>query len=546
MKLSKRLFINRQEVTLASNKVNLHHSLSGAAIFEYGHSEAPKQFDPVRFDIGFDKETSLWFEGYIDKIYPSANGAYKVLAKEGCGILAAKHPISIEHATMREVLTALGERIGMAFVLPKEAQYTDRPIPNFTSQGTGYQCLAAVGKAFNVPDFIWYQTTNFTIYAGAFEHSRFYGKNVPLDGATTTKQSANSISFAPLPMLRPGVIINDKRVKTITLAGDEMSATWEASQHEQTPEKRKVEKEFPELAAGHHLPRFGQVKAVRGNASAGHIADPFRPRYAVDVQLLDENMQVDESVPLYKSIPLPINLSGSEAGLFGYPLEGCIVEVAFAYGRNDLPIVRAIYGRDFSLPTIEPGEQLQQQRGEVSNRYDAAGNQTEQTDQHQSKRAYKQSDNADHYQGDFGTHQINVDEHSLENIIGKKVIEALGAIELLAGDNLELGTLGNMHIATAGDLIEAIGKIRRSIAAEHQWLQAPQTWIGSKQENVLILLSDLMQVVKELADTLASHTHNGVVPGQGTSQGPVQSSQITGHGSDSSALKNRLDPISKQ
>lgn len=88
-------------------------------------------------------------------------------------------------------------------------------------------------------------------------------------------------------------------------------------------------------------------------------------------------------------------------------------------------------------------------------------------------------------------------------MIGKKLIEALGAINLIAGDDIVLGSLGNMQTATAGELVETIGKVRRSIAADHQWLQSPKTWVGSKQENVLILLSELMQVVKELGDSYA-------------------------------------------
>ncbi|MBF4360455.1 hypothetical protein EAY21_26980, partial [Vibrio anguillarum] len=114
---------------------------------------------------------------------------------------------------------------------------------------------------------------------------------------------------------------------------------------------------------------------------------------------------------------------------------------AFAYGRNDRPIIRGMYGREYALPTIAPGEQLQQQREEVSRRVDAAGNTTEKTDQRQTQEAFAKHDKADRYQAEFGQHSISVDEHSKENIIGKKLIEALGAIELLAGDNIELGSL---------------------------------------------------------------------------------------------------------
>ncbi|MBU5872978.1 hypothetical protein JVW08_19870, partial [Vibrio cholerae O1] len=80
----------------------------------------------------------------------------------------------------------------------------------------------------------------------------------------------------------------------------------------------------------------------------------------------------------------------------------------------------------------------------------------------------------------------------------------------------------------------------------HQWLQSPKTWIGSKQENVLILLSELMQVVKELADTLATHTHGGVMAGPAATSAPNQASDISDHGTDSAQLKARLDPITKQ
>nr|WP_241909832.1 hypothetical protein [Vibrio sp. 10N.261.55.A7] len=79
----------------------------------------------------------------------------------------------------------------------------------------------------------------------------------------------------------------------------------------------------------------------------------------------------------------------------------------------------------------------------------------------------------------------------------------------------------------------------------YQWLQAPKTWIGSKDENVLILLSELILVVKELADTLASHTHGGILAGTASTKAPNQASAITGHGGDSGELKGRLDPITK-
>ncbi|WP_233090325.1 hypothetical protein [Vibrio sp. IB15] len=293
------------------------------------------------------------------------------------------------------------------------------------------------------------------------------------------------------------------------------------------------------------MPKFGRVEVVRDTATAGQVADPFRPRFAVDVQVFDENLNPNSNVPVYRSIPLPVHMSGHESGLLAYPLEGTLVEIAFAYGRNDRPIIRGVYGREYALPSIEPMEQLQQQREEVSHRIDVAGNTTQKTDQTQSQRAFEKLDQVERYRGEFGQHHILVDEHSIEEVVGKKLIEALGAINIIAGDDIVLGSLGNMQTATAGELVETIGKVRKSIAADHQLLQSPKTWVGSKQENILMILSELMQVVKELADTLATHTHSGVVAGPATTKAPVQASAISGHGSDSSNLKGRLDPITQ-
>lgn len=60
---------------------------------------------------------------------------------------------------LRGLLAWLTDQTGLTFLLPKGADYTDRPIPNFTSAGTGYQLLDNAGRAFQVPDFVWYPSS---------------------------------------------------------------------------------------------------------------------------------------------------------------------------------------------------------------------------------------------------------------------------------------------------------------------------------------------------------------------------------------------------
>lgn len=243
---------------------------------------------------------------------------------------------------------------GLEFSLP-DADYIKTTIPNFVSQGTGYQCLEQVAKAFSIPDCVWFQHTDQMVYFGSHQDSHFHNKPMALPEEFTSRQSGNSVTFIPFPMLRPGRAMNDKRVNRVDLIQDEMTAYWKAEQSEVPPKKRETLQNFPELGPGFHLPKFGRVEAVRDTATAGQVTDPFRPRYAVDVQVLDEDLDPDINVPVYRSIPLPVHMSGHESGLMAYPLEGTLVEIAFAYGRNDRPIIRGVYGREYALPSIEPG-----------------------------------------------------------------------------------------------------------------------------------------------------------------------------------------------
>ncbi|MFT6986224.1 MAG: hypothetical protein ACJAT7_002047 [Psychromonas sp.] len=507
MKLDKRLYINNDEVKLAAHSVSLKLSLGGVAIFTLSDNQAVEKHQAVRFDIGYKNNLKQFFEGYIEKIQPAENGHIKITVKENAGILSNRCPISIEHPTMRQLFAAIADKTGLTFDLPENVDYTDKIIPNFVCSGTGYQCLAQIAKAFGLTDPIWFQKLDQSVFFSEFQDSHFYNKNVTVPLDLTSRRFGDNITFPPFPMLRPGAIINDQRITRLDLAGDEMTAYWSASPHQVPPKKRETLNHFPELAAGFHLPKLGRVEAARDNAQAGQIADPFRPRYAVDVQMLDENLQPDLKVPVYRSIPMPGLSSGS--GCSDYPLEGTVVEIAFAYGRNDLPIIRGVYGRDYALPDIKPGEQLQQQRQEVSRRTDAAGNTTEQTDQTQNQRAFEKNEAADRYKGEFGKHHSIIDENSIEEIVGKKVIEALGAIDLLAGDDLTLGALGNMQVATAGELIITVGKLRNIVVTLDDKLKV----MGNKIQTIEKDLNITAKNITQDADTIKLNGGKGVCTG---------------------------------
>lgn len=538
MKLTKRLTIGSQITELVSHYLVLELSAGGRGIVTVKGNVTKGQL--VSFDIGYNNQLVRWFTGYICKVTPAGNGTNKIMVRELSGILAERYPVSIRHATMRQVVTKLAQDTGLSFVIPEAATYTDTPIANFTSQGTGYQLLHNLFRAFAVPDGVWYQQQDGQIYVGGYQQCRWATRPVEIPKELSQEQNNNNWKLLAMPAMRPGAVVNNNRINQVELSGDTMTISWLTNKADANQLERQVKTAFPELAGGYHLPRFACVVAISDSAAAGDINNPFRPRYAVDVQLLDEDGQPDTAVPVYKAIQLPVMFAGAEQGLLQYPLEGALVEIGFAYGRADKPFIRTILGTGFPLPAIEPGEQLQQQRAEVYQRTDTAGNQTTSTDQTQQHSAYHKITEADLYEIKAGSVHAKVNQHWVEEIAGKKVIEALGAVDVLAGDDLTLGALGNMRTATAGELTETIGKLRHSVAAELQRFEAATHWAGTDSVNIYHLLDQLMQCVAQLADHCAKHKH---LVGSTMSNPPDIAANMTSRKTDADNLHSTLEPI---
>jgi hypothetical protein len=219
--------------------------------------------------------------------------------------------------------------------------YSDKPIPHFTHNGTGYQLLNNLGRAFSIPDYIWYQLPDGSLYVGGAEKAMFAGR--PVDIPAEFSQGAaggNSMTLPVIQSLRPGVELNGERVTKVHLTNDTMAVTWTPRNRatgqplQKTPAQRQIESHYPELASGLHLPKLARVVAPSEAVKSGNFADPFRPRYAVDVQLLDADGNPDNQTPVYSAVPLPVPMAGNDSGMFQFPPEGTLVEVAFTGGAR--------------------------------------------------------------------------------------------------------------------------------------------------------------------------------------------------------------------
>lgn len=555
MKPIKRLYLSTDEVHLADASLVLELNSCGRGFITAGTTQ-DYTGKLVRLDVGYTDLVLRWFTGYVERSQPAENGFQRLFVRELVGVFERPWPCSFQHPTLRDVASWLTEHSGLTFSVP-DADYSDRPIPHFTHSGTGYQMLDNLGKAFGITDYVWYQLPDGAVYVGGAEKSLFADRPIEIPHEFNQGTAGgNSVTLPLVQSLRPGVELNGERVTKVHLQNDTMAVTWTPRNRatgkalQKTPVQRQIESHYPELASGMHLPKFGRVMNPVEAVKSGNFSDPFRPRYAVDVQLLDADGNPDKDTPVYSAVPLPVPMAGNDSGMFQFPPEGTLVEIAFTGGRPDKPFVRQTVPDGTSLPDIQPGEQLQQQRAEVSQRVTQSGDWVRQTDQAISETSMARLVKADSEQRELVSRETTVKATDKLTVLGTSTLLA-GAIQQVCtgdysqavnnrvasiGGNDETDIAGSQTVTTGKDLIEKIGQIRKSVAAAQQQIIAPVVWIGSGTINVAQLMLDTLDVVKELAEQTASHTHSNT-------GAPTNAGAIRNTGAKADTLNGKYSPV---
>lgn len=546
MRSVKRLFLSMDEVHLADLQLVLELSACGRG-FITAQTETDYTGKVVRIDTGYSDQLYRWFTGYVERSQPAENGCQRLFVRELVGIFDKPWPCSFQHPTLRTITDWLTEQSGLTFTLADDAAYANKPIPHFTHSGTGYQLLAALGPSFGIDDCIWYQLPGGDVFVGSAAHGMFAGKPVTIPAEFSQGVAAgDSVTLALVPSLRPGVEVNEKRVRQIRLHNDEMTLTWETAARPseiKSPLVRQIESAYPELASGQHLPKFARVEAPAESVTSGNIADPFRPRYAVDLQLLDADGKPAAGTPVYPAVPLPVPMAGNESGMFHFPPPGTLVEVAFTDGRPDKPFIRQTLAQGNSLPDIKPGEQLQQQRDGVSQRVTVAGDWERQTDQAIRETSMSRVITADDETRTLVARETTVQATDKITVLGTASLMA-GAIQQVTSGDYALASGGNLVTSIAkdaslqagGSLTEKIAQLRQSIAGTRQEVIAPVVWVGSQSINVMQLMLDTLDVIQQLAQQTASHTHSGT-------GAPQNASAISAAGTSAATLQTKYKPV---
>lgn len=345
--------------------------------------------------------------------------------------------------------------------------------------------------------------------------------------------------------------------------------------------RKQITREFPELAAGYHLPLMAEVIAVPDAPAKGGINDNYRPRLAVNLVLL--NNEYKSTGILLDAVPIAIMGGGNERGFFAIPQKGTLVEVAFLNGSPERPFVRSILGDRQALPWIDEHTMAWQQDESVKQTVDNAGNWTRQTTNDITDKSHTHTTEAHSKIEIIGGEIKRVLQHSIEDIDGKKQIEAT-AIHLLSTTVANLLALGSINQAAGEHITRSAGKeivdhakedlkqsseanIKQSAtknieltateninasatesikieAVKDMELIAAKIHLGSSSDNVLKLLSEFMQATTDGFTAAALTTVTCAAPGS-PSGVPLNAANFTAAAAAITPLKTKLDAVTK-
>lgn len=225
MKIRKKLEVDGNVYKLVSDDIRLEINCTGRAVFQLQASEAVSGL--VQFYVGYSSQNKdrLFFTGYVESCHKVDNSQQRVFCRELPGVMDKCWPVSLRHPTLKNVLDRYSELTGLVFIVPSR-DYSSTRVPYFQTLGDGFHGMYILGKVFQVTDYVWIPQADGQVFAGSWRDSRWATRPLTVADKWFHRILTDGSRVCPiLPALRPGAVLNGKRVQQIRLKGHEMVVT---------------------------------------------------------------------------------------------------------------------------------------------------------------------------------------------------------------------------------------------------------------------------------------------------------------------------------
>lgn len=223
MRLYKKLNISGQDYTPVSEDISLHYNRSGRAIIQVQATEELKGEMSFALGWNFESDMTLYFCGDVDRSVRVDAKQQRLFCREISARLNAPHPLASRHPSLKDVLDAYAARTGISFILP-DRPYAAAKVPAFYGLGSGFHGLDSVGGVFGIEDYHWQAQGDGKVFVGAWADSRWKDRAVEVPREFFTSQLAtDSQTIAAIPALRPGAVVNGRRLYSLRFSGHQMT-----------------------------------------------------------------------------------------------------------------------------------------------------------------------------------------------------------------------------------------------------------------------------------------------------------------------------------
>ncbi len=225
MKLLEKLTIGGTNYRIIERDVYLELSNAGRATFRVEAKSKPSGL--VHYQCGYGgHNTHDFFLGYIERAQPESNKSYTIYCRELCGGLSQTSHISLRNCLITDVIRDISTATHVQFadISP------DKQVPRYASHGDGFNALRNIGRVFGLNDFVFYQQIDGLLWMGEWQQSAYAKPDRVIDQRFFTRQTPDSSILPAIPVLRPGMLINGRRLLSHRLTQDHQSLLkWTSS-----------------------------------------------------------------------------------------------------------------------------------------------------------------------------------------------------------------------------------------------------------------------------------------------------------------------------
>lgn len=308
--------------------------------------------------------------------------------------------------------------------------------------------------------------------------------------------------------------------------------------------RRLILRYFPELGERKHLPQLARIEAIYDLPTNGaKISTAFRPYLAIDIQLVDAQNLLPLDVPVFTQVTLATQQT-SDNGLLNQPKPGMYCVVQYIDGLNSLPVITSILPWHSVVPEQKHTDvglkqnarsQIKGSNGDWLIETDGKIEQTSdlsKVDARERHETYhvKHTTVASHDTNQIDGNQVNEIMGALKTIVGEKAL-------LVALEDLLLGSKKQVSVKAHENMTLETLQTLHAKAAELAKVEGATVWLGNDSVNAVQILLELIQVVADTNEKIATHKHEVTKPP------PMNAADFTGFKSEADGLKGQLEPV---